>query len=177
MSPGKIPNIRKRVPPLSALAREKKLRYFFRDVPKAAKILEVGCGDKWLGRQLAGRGWMGYQGLDLDPPADIVGDIRDWERLRLRPGSFDVVAAFEVIEHIDCFSEMFGLLRPGGRLFLTSPRPEWDWLCRLLEAVRLTQRRSSPHDHLIDFRRVPLFLVEEIRYVGVVSQWGKFKKA
>jgi 2-polyprenyl-3-methyl-5-hydroxy-6-metoxy-1,4-benzoquinol methylase len=163
-------------PPLSALARKKKLRYFFDDVPKTARILEIGCGDQWVGRELGKRGWSGYTGLDLVPPADVVGDIKRWKSLPLQPGSFDVVVAFEVVEHIDCFDEMFELLKPGGRLFLTSPRPRLDWLCRVLERAGLTQRRSSPHDFLIDFRRIPSFVPVEIRHVGLVSQWGKFLK-
>lgn len=163
-------------PLLTGIARRKKVRFFFRDVPKSAKILEIGCADKWLGRELERAGFASYTGLDLAPPADIVGDIRDWKDLRMQAASFDIIVAFELVEHVDCFKEMSLLLRSGGSLFLTSPRPEMDWLCRILEMLHLTQRRTSPHDHLIDFRKIPYFVPRKLRRVGLASQWGVFKK-
>lgn len=164
------------MPLLSALARAKKIRYFLDPLPKDARVLEVGCGDGWVGRHLREHGWECYCGLDIQPPADVVGDVRQWRRLGLRPQSFDVVVAFEVVEHIHCFQECFDLLVPGGLLLLTSPLPHRDWICKILEAIGLTQRRTSPHDHLIDFRTIPLFEPVEILTVGPTAQWGKFRK-
>jgi 2-polyprenyl-3-methyl-5-hydroxy-6-metoxy-1,4-benzoquinol methylase len=43
-------------------------------------------------------------------PADIVGDILEWKRIGLQPESFDVIIAFELVEHVDCFQEFFDLL-------------------------------------------------------------------
>lgn len=139
-------------------------------------MLEVGCGDGWLGSHLRARGWTGYTGLDLRAPADVVGDLRDWRRLGLQAESFDAIIAFEVVEHVDCFQEMHDLLKPGGLLMLSSPHPRWDWLCRVLEGVGLSQKRSSPHDHLIDFGSVPLFEPVELRRVALMAQWGVFRK-
>ncbi len=164
------------MPLLSTIAREKKCRYFLRRLPKETRILEVGCGDGWLGRYLREHGWRQYTGLDLQPPADIVGDIRDWRNLGIAPESFEVVLAFEVVEHLDCFQALYDILRPGGLLMLTSPHPRWDWLCRIFEWAGLNQRRTSPHDHLIDFTRLPLFEPIVIRRVGVMAQWGIFRK-
>jgi 2-polyprenyl-3-methyl-5-hydroxy-6-metoxy-1,4-benzoquinol methylase len=164
------------VPALSEYARRKKIDHFFRDVPREARILEVGSGDGWLKREMARRGWRDYVGIDLKPPADVVGSILDWRSLGLPPGSFDVVIAFEVVEHVHCFREIFDLLKPGGLLVLTSPVPRMDWLCRLLELAGLNQKRTSPHDHLISFRQIPLFEPIEIRTVGLMAQWGKFRK-
>jgi len=164
------------MPILSTHARRGKLRFFFRDIPKDAHILEVGCGDGWLGAQLRAGGWRHYTGLDLCPPADIVGDIRAWRGLGLDPASFDVVVAFELVEHVDCFQEIFDLLKPGGLLLLTSPHPRWDWACRLLESLGLSQRRTSPHAYLIDFHEIPLFEIVRIRRVALLAQWGVFRK-
>lgn len=166
----------RRLPLLSEFSRRKKLDYFFADVPASAGILEIGCADRWLGYQLQTRGFANYVGLDLRPSADIVGDIREWSRLGLKPDSFDVVVAFEVVEHVDCYDEMYKLLRPGGQLFLTSPSPQWDWACKVLEVLKLSQPRTSPHDHLICFSCVPLFDRVELRTVGILAQWGKFRK-
>lgn len=164
------------MPILSSHARREKLRFFFRDIPRDARILEVGCGDGWLGRKLRDSGWRHYTGLDLHPPADIVADIRAWRALGLEPASFDVVVAFELVEHVDCFQELFDLLKPGGLLLLTSPHPKWDWACRVLERLGLSQRRTSPHAHLIDFHEIPLFEVIRIRRVALLAQWGVFRK-
>jgi len=161
---------------LSEIARRKKLAYFFASVPYSARILEVGCADKWLGRELKQQGFESYIGLDLCPTADIVGDILHWQRLGLQKESFDAIVAFELVEHVDCFREMHALLRPGGQLFLTSPVPHMDWACKTLEFLGLNQKRTSPHDHLTYFRHIPLFEPVEIRTVGFMAQWGKFRK-
>lgn len=93
--------------------------------------------------------------IDLTPPADIVGDILDWETLGLPPHAFDAIVAFEVIEHVDCADAIARLCRPGGPIFLSSPHPDWDWAMRILEALGLNQPRTSPHDHLVDFGTLP----------------------
>lgn len=164
------------MPLLSDHARRKKADYFFAGVPPASSILEVGCGAGWLGQTLRARGFTAYQGIDLCPPADIVGDIRDWRRLGLAPESFDIIAAFEVIEHVPCVDVFHALLKPGGLLMLTSPAPRWDWACRLLEHAGLSQARTSPHDHLIDFQALPLFVPVRLRRVALLAQWGIFQK-
>lgn len=164
------------MPMLSDIAQRKKIDYFLSPLPKDAAILEIGCGAKWVGDHLRGAGYTGYVGNDLFPPADIVGDIKQWAKLGLKAESFDAIVAFEVVEHVDLFQEAYDLLKPGGTLLLTSPVPEMDWAMQILEAVGLNQKRTSPHDHLIDFRTIPLFEAVEIRRVAGLSQWGIFRK-
>lgn len=84
--------------------------------------------------------------------------------------------AFEVVEHVHCFREFAELLKPGGLLLLTSPVPHMDWLCKALEKVGLNQKRTSPHDHLIYFKNIPLFEPLETKTVGLMAQWGKFRR-
>jgi SAM-dependent methyltransferase len=160
------------MPLLSDIAQRKKIEFFLEPLPRDAAILEIGCGSKWVGDYLREAGYSGYVGNDLFPPADIVGDIREWRSLGLKPESFDAIVAFEVVEHVDLFAEAFDLLRPGGKLLLTSPVPEMDWAMQLLEAVGLNQKRTSPHDHLIDFRTIPYFEPLATRRVAGLSQWG-----
>ena len=164
------------LPPLSKYAQKEKIEYFIKDIPKESKILEVGCGRGSLGNYLKKNGWINYIGLDVVQPADIVGDIRSWRDLGIEGQSFDVIIAFEVVEHVDCFQEFFNILKPGGLLMLTSPLPHMDWLCRLLEIIGLNTKRTSPHSNLIDFKKVSLFDLLEIKIVGLISQWGKFRK-
>ena len=160
------------MPLLSDIAQRRKIDFFLEPIPRHAAILEIGCGSKWVGDYLRQAGYTGYVGNDLFPPADIVGDIREWRALGLTAASFDVIIAFEVVEHVDLFAEAYDLLRPGGKLLLTSPVPEMDWAMKLLEAAGLNQKRTSPHDHLIDFRTIPAFEAIEIRRVAGLSQWG-----
>lgn len=164
------------MPLLSEIARRKKIDYFLRPLPREAHILEIGCGSGWVGSYLRENGWRNYTGFDVVPPADIVGDIRDWRELGVRPESFDAIVAFEVVEHVACFQECYDLLRPGGRLLLTTPVPHMDWEMKLLEALRLNQRRTSPHDHLVYLEKVPQFEKKEIMRVASLAQRGIFTK-
>lgn len=157
---------------LSSYARRKKLDYFFREIPKSARVLDVGCASGWVGKWAAQRGWTGVLGIDLRPPADIVGDVRDWRNLGLEPNSFDVILAFEVVEHGDFAATLLDLLHPNGALMVTTPVPRFDWLCKMLEHVGLLQKRVMPHTHLVDVRDYPGFRVETRRVRGMIAQWG-----
>jgi 2-polyprenyl-3-methyl-5-hydroxy-6-metoxy-1,4-benzoquinol methylase len=140
---------------LSRISRRRKLALFLRHVPAGARVLEVGPGDGWFTRQLVRQGRT-VVSLDLRPPADIVGDINAWESLGLKPHGFDAVVALEVVEHVDCLASLTRLCKPGGLILLSSPHPRWDWVMRLLERLGLNQKRTSPHDRLIDFAAIPL---------------------
>lgn len=164
------------MPLLSELATAQKAAYFLPWLPKDARILEVGSGGGRFAARARALGYADYTTLDLEPSANVAGDVRDWRALGLEPASFDALLAFEVVEHVPCFREMHDLLRPGALLMLTSPAPRWDWCCRVLESLGLTQRRSSPHTHLIHFRHVPLFEPLELRRPGLIAQWGVFRK-
>ena len=164
------------MPLLSDYAKRRKIRHFLDPIPKDAQILEIGCGSGWVGNYLRQHGWKGYVGLDLVAPADYVGGINDWRKLGLEPESFDVIIAFEVVEHVDCFRECYDLLKHGGKLLLTSPFPPADRLLRVLEWAGLNQKRTSPHDHLVYFHDVAEFERKEIKIVAQLSQWGTFEK-
>jgi 2-polyprenyl-3-methyl-5-hydroxy-6-metoxy-1,4-benzoquinol methylase len=164
------------MPILSDYARKRKIAYFIGGLPKQSKILEVGCGGGWLGSYLKSTGYTDYVGLDVADPADVAGNILEWRALGIEPESFDVIVAFELIEHVDCVQEMFDILKPGGLLMLTSPLPHMDWLCSLLERLGLSQKRTSPHCHLIYFKDLPLFEPLEMKIIGGIAQWGKFRK-
>jgi 2-polyprenyl-3-methyl-5-hydroxy-6-metoxy-1,4-benzoquinol methylase len=141
-------------------------------VPKDSKILDFGCADGWVGRWAGQNGWIDLTGLDVVPPADVVGAIERWDELGFEPQSFDVIVAFEVVEHGDFASHLHALLKPGGLLLVTTPRPEWDWLCQVLEWMRILQKRTGRHTHLTDMREYPGFRVVSYRVRGLVSQWA-----
>ncbi len=164
------------MPLLSDYAKQKKIKYFLNDIRKDANILEIGSGSQWVGKYLKENGWKRYVGIDLLPPADIVGDIRQWKTLGLKEKSFDVIIAFEVVEHIEIMQECYELLNEDGVLMVTTPMPHMDWLLRVLEWMGLNQKRTSPHSNLKYLNSLPLFRPVEVKHVALLSQWGKFKK-
>ncbi len=145
----------KRQPLLSEVSRRRKYALLHERLGSASRVLVVGSGEGWFARRLRKHGHE-VLALDLVPPADIVGDILQWRALGLAPGSFDAVVALEVIEHVDCLDEIRALCKPGGLIMLSSPHPRWDWVMKVLEAVRLTQRRTSEHCNLTDFAAIDL---------------------
>jgi SAM-dependent methyltransferase len=175
-SEARVVNGRVVMPFLSEVAQKKKCEHFLAEIPKTAHILEIGCGSGWVGEYLRQGGWKNYVGMDIVPPADLVGDIKKWRDLKIKPGSFDFIVAFEVVEHVDLVDECFDLLKPGGKLLLTSPVPSRDWVMKLLEIVGLNQKRTSPHDNLVDFRTLSPFEMEDYRVVAGLSQWGILRK-
>ena len=164
------------MPILSEYAKKKKINYFLKNIDKNSKILEVGSGSQWLGNYMKQNGWTGYIGIDLKSPTDIIGDIRSWQQLGLKPKSFDYIIAFEVVEHVDILNECFELLKDDGELMLTTPVPHMDWVLKLLEQIGLNQKRTSPHENLMYLKKIKYFTAIEIRNIAFLSQWGRFKK-
>ncbi len=164
------------MPIISTYSQKRKTEYFLKKIPVTAKILEIGPGSGWVKDYFTKNDYTDYLGIDIFQPADIVGDIRNWNKLGLNKESFDVIIAFEVIEHVDCLKECHELLVPGGRLMLTSPLPHMDPLMKALELVGLNQKRTSPHNNLIYFKDIEIFAHKEIIIAGFMSQWGILTK-
>lgn len=97
----------------------------------AGLTLDVGSADgpsaAWL-RQVAAR----TVSLDIDPRGLGAGGVCGSAlRLPFADDTFDVVAAFDVIEHCDpeaqALAEVRRVLRPGGRFLLSVPAYAWAW--------------------------------------------------
>lgn len=114
-------------------------------------VLEVGCGQGALGARLAQR--YRYLGVEPDPQSYAVarqrvaragaGEVRNGGADTAPAAAFDLVCAFEVLEHIDddaaALAEWSTRLRPGGWLLLSVPAH---------------QSRYGPADELVGhFRR------------------------
>jgi SAM-dependent methyltransferase len=96
-------------------------------------VLEVGAGQGGFGTRLAGR--YSYLGLEPDVTsaavaagrvADSGGRVLNETTAALPPDStFDLVCAFEVLEHIEddqaALADWAGRVRPGGWLLLSVP--------------------------------------------------------
>lgn len=129
-------------------------------------VLEVGCGQGALGARLAEQ--YRYVGLEPDPDSYQVaegrfahlkqGEVRRAEVGSLDPSErFDLVCAFEVLEHIEddaaALTEWAARLNPGGWLMLSVPAH---------------QRRYAAADEFVGhFRRYdPDKLADLVRKVG-----------
>jgi len=146
-------------------ADRRKLAFLLPELATGNRILDLGCGGMWLTRFLRERGFE-CTGIDLHPPADIVANIKD---AGFAPGSFDVVVALEMLEHEDCSEQIREILRPGGKLIISTPSPRWDWALWLGEQVRVCQPRSSPHSNLFWLPELPFRLVRSETLFGVVQ--------
>lgn len=87
------------------------------------QLLEVGAGDRALAKTMQ-RSWgeFEYKSCDIDPTYS-----HDFSASSEIEGEYDLVAGFEVIEHLtleaaaDLLSDCFRHLKPGGKIMLTTP--------------------------------------------------------
>jgi SAM-dependent methyltransferase len=94
------------------------------------RLLDVGSAD---GPSV---GWVSAPhkvSLDLDPrglrpPEGVCGSLLS---LPFADASFQVITAFDVIEHCepeaDALRELYRVLEPGGRLLVSVPAYQWAW--------------------------------------------------
>ncbi len=106
--------------------------------PAGARILEVGCGTghnlKMLGR--FGR----VDAIEVDAEARKIAENRLGRKIAsarlpelrgIERGAYDLVAALDVVEHIDddraTVRALASPLKPGGKLLVTVPAHQWMW--------------------------------------------------
>lgn len=121
-------------------------------VPPAARLLEIGCG---TGHNLAMLGGFGaVDALELDEQARSIAEQRLGRSVMSSPlpelsgvpeRSYDLVGAFDVIEHIDedasAIASIATRLKPGGKLVMTVPAHQWMWSAH--DVVNHHKRRYS----------------------------------
>jgi SAM-dependent methyltransferase len=105
--------------------------------PAAPRVLDAGCG---TGRNLAEYGAPG-RAAGVDPSASAVAFCRargldgvtqgEIERLPFDDGSFDLILATDVLEHVErddrALAELRRVAAPGARLLVTVPAYRWLW--------------------------------------------------
>lgn len=109
------------------------MRKFSKMVKKGAKILEVGCGVGYFLRWLEKK--YDVVGVDISSQAIKIAKNRtkasllvaDAQKLPFRNETFDVIVAFDVIEHLEnpvkFFREAYRVLSRNGLLILSTPNP------------------------------------------------------
>ena len=120
--------------------------------PAGARILEIGCG---TGHNLAMLSQFGrVDGLELDEQARAVAEQRLGRSVMKAPlpeiagvadQHYDLVGAFDVIEHIDndraALASIAAKIAPGGKLVMTVPAHQWMWSAH--DVVNHHKRRYS----------------------------------
>ena len=121
-------------------------------LPADAQLLEIGCG---TGHNLAMLGEFGHvDALELDDEARAFAEQRLGRSVMSAPlpelagvpdRHYDLVGAFDVIEHIDddrsAIASIATKLKPGGKFFMTVPAHQWMWSAH--DEVNHHKRRYS----------------------------------
>lgn len=107
-------------------------------LPREAKILEIGCGTGHNLPMLSGFGHV--EGLELDDEARALSERRLGRKVMSSPlpeladvpdRHYDLIGAFDVIEHIDddeaALASIGTKLKPGARFIMTVPAHQWMW--------------------------------------------------
>jgi SAM-dependent methyltransferase len=142
-------------------------------------VLDVGSADGpsvgWM------RGSHARITMDINPQGLVAGEGVCGSALALpfADESFDVVSAFDVVEHCEpesrALDELTRVLRPGGRLLLSVPAYQWAWSDHDVQAGhyrRYTRRRlvAAVNRTGVETRRAtygfcavfPFFLAERV---------------
>ena len=135
--------------------------------PPKGRILEIGCG---TGHNLEMLGRFGrVDALELDEEARTIAQRRLGRKVMstplpalagVRDRHYDLIAALDVIEHIDDDDAALGAiaakLKPGGKVVLTVPAHQWMWSAH--DLVNHHKRRYSKQSLRQLIERSPLEL-------------------
>lgn len=112
------------LPHLMSLPVVKSARELLPEVlKKGSSVLDIGANDRNLKRFLAKKG-LDAEYLSLDADRTLKHDYHEFREIGR---TFDAAAAFEVIEHmelpdaIECFRNVYTLLKNGGVFIVSTP--------------------------------------------------------
>lgn len=127
----------------------------------ANMILDVGCGGAWLASALVPGGKKvismdisttnPLRAMELVSSPHHNGLVADVFHLPLKKDSIDCIVASEIIEHVQdpqlFMASLFNVLKPGGRLIITTPYNETIQYSLCIHC----NRRTPHHAHIHSF--------------------------
>jgi len=136
---------------------------------RPAHVLDLGCGAGFLANELAA---LGHAVTGLDPTIEnldvaraydltgrvdyLLGDARD---VPFPPGSFDVVCAMDLLEHVEApervIAEAARVLRPGGLFFFHTFNRTWLAGLVVIKGVELFVANAPRDLHVLDMFVTP----------------------
>jgi 2-polyprenyl-3-methyl-5-hydroxy-6-metoxy-1,4-benzoquinol methylase len=124
------------------------------------RVLDFGCNDGPLAEMCQPEAYLGVdtneRALDLARTTHLgfrfAASVPDQEH-------FDTVAAFAFIEHVPdpgaWLARFASLLKPGGRIVLTTPHPSLEWAHTVGAKIRLFNHDAhEEHEELLDRKRL-----------------------
>lgn len=172
--------------------RRKIFLYFIKKHTKStSRVFDFGCGSGYMVRELQKIGYDAY-GVDFEEEAINYGLSSGIKNLKVGTGnkidhtdeSFDLVTAFDVLEHLDneqpTVRELTRILKPGGRIIISVPA--YDWLWGIQDEVSHHFRRytvkslsrvfKEPRElKIVEKTYFNTFLFLPIAVVRLISKW------
>lgn len=138
-------------------------------------ILDVGCRSGKLKDALPKKNAR-YCGLDLSPPANIIGNLE--EGLAFKDKSFDVVVALDVLEHTDNIWAAFRELCRVAKQYCVITLPnayELKSRVNFLLGRRLSGKYGLPVEPVVDRHRWLFSLWEARNFIHAVGKQCGFR--
>ena len=152
---------------------------------KNAVVIDVGCGDGWLTRWLAGEG-AHVTGIEVSPrqlaKARSTGTVADEsymtglaEELPVRNRSADIVIFFNSLHHVDAvglpkaLKEAARVLKHGGVLYVSEPLPEGPYFQLMKPAHDETVVRRRAQEVLRHAPEFGLLLERQLTHLDTVK--------
>jgi SAM-dependent methyltransferase len=104
--------------PVAMTVNAARCELLMRYLPRAARVLDYGCGNGAFIRIASGAGF-DVDGFDVIPEA--VAMLKQWNKYVTDPRDYDAVTAWDVIEHIDEPNIFLERIRKNAFLFVSLP--------------------------------------------------------
>lgn len=135
------------------------LRFVPRPTPgKRVRALDIGCRDGYFSELLKRKGYQ-VDSVDVEPKYKHAKVLDANKRMPWPSKTFDLIWCSEVIEHLYnpryTLSEFRRILKPGGRLIITTPNSGC-WIYGGLKMVGIPPHKAQNPDHKQFFKRADM---------------------